>query len=50
MNKYNRTVHKITSFNPNEAFYNKNEELHKIVYNNILDYYNKIQKMILYLT
>ena len=38
MNIYNKTVHKVTKFSPYEVFYNKKEEFHKIIYNNIINY------------
>ena len=44
VNNYNRTVHSVTKFQPNEIFYSTDNELFKKVYNNILDYYNKTQK------
>ena len=44
VNNYNRTVHSVTKFQPNEVFYSTDNELFKKVYNNIIDYYNKTQK------
>ena len=41
VNRYNNTIHTITKYSPNEFFYSSNEELHKKVYMNILDYYKK---------
>lgn len=35
MNIYNNTFHKTIKFSPNEVFYNKNIEFHKIIYNNL---------------
>ena len=41
MNSYNKTVHKVTIYTPNEVFYNNNKEFYKIIYNNTNEFYNK---------
>ena len=44
MNIYNQLVNRTTKYSPNEIFYNTNPEFHKVVYKNILEYYNKNTK------
>ena len=44
MNIYNKSIHKITKYTLNEVFYSSNEELFKIIKNNIINHYNKVCK------
>ena len=44
MNIYNKAIHKVTKYSPNEIFYSHDENLFKKVHENILDFFNKNQK------
>ena len=45
VNNYNKSIHNVTQFSPYEVFYNSNEELFKIAYDNTQKYYqNKMKK------
>ena len=44
INIYNRTVHRVTKFTPNEIFFNSNEEFFKTVKSNIINNYKKDNK------
>ena len=37
MNIYNKSIHRITKFSPNEVFYSTNEDFFKIIKNNVID-------------
>ena len=41
MNIYNRSIHSVTLYSPNEIFNNSNENYFEVVYDNILHYYEK---------
>ncbi len=41
MNIYNKTIHRIKKYTPNEVFYSTNNDLFLKVKNNIIDNYNK---------
>jgi hypothetical protein len=44
MNIYNKAIHKVTKYSPNEVFYSHDENLFQKVHDNILEFFNKNQK------
>lgn len=44
MNVYNKSIHRITKFSPIEVFYSTNEDLFKLIKNNIIDNFKNINK------